>query len=341
MRVFLLIVFLSVNIAHSWGQDIGTVEIQLSEAVAAWQNAAADLDEAIVELSKIQRQYDDMVRARDWMEKNLQSRKEHKDSPKRVKKAKKAFKAGEKKVKKLLRQLNSQQREVNKLMEKVEENRQLMNRLMIQRNELEKGENEEKKGENKEKKVHSGYFPKYKSFYKATINEDVYYNPPKFNCKKDFDGTDPVLNKHRIEYAESVFFTYQPEYMPLKNDEAYMTGSSFFTLVEGGQFFLNLKIRIQTDNPRQDYGYLERHSRLFITFMNGEELVLLNNLLNLGTINKKKGTVLFRGQYALNVYAQNKIKKNPIDKIRIEWAKGYEDYQIYHIDLLQKQFKCL
>ncbi len=334
MRILFLVGLLSLNWFQLWSQDIGSVEIQLSESVAAWQNAATDLDNAVVELNEIQRQYDDMVRARIWMQKNFENRKTKKESPKRIKKAKKAYKSGLKKEKKLLRKLNNKQRDINNLMGKVEKNRQKLNRLMKQRDDLRKGG----KGE---KKVYSGYFPKYKSFYQASEKDNVYYNPPKFSCKTDYDGTDPVLQKHRIEYEESVFFMHHPAYMPLINDEAYLTASSYFTLVEGGQFFLNLNIRIHTDNPRQDYGYLERHSRLFITFMNGDELVLLNNLLNLGSFDRKKGVVLFRGQYSLNVYSQNKIKKNPIDKIRIEWAKGYEDYDVYHVDLLQKQFKCL
>ncbi len=334
MRIFFIVGLLSLNWVPLWSQDIGTLEIQLSEAVATWQNAAAELDAAVVEMSEIQRQYDDMVRAREWMKKNLENRRAQEESPKKVKKAKKAYKSGVKKSKKLLRKLNSKQRDINKLMEKVENNRQEMNVLMNQRDEL-------IKGGNGGKKIYSGYFPKYKSFYRASEKDNVYYHHPKFDCKVDFDGTDTRLNKHRIEYQESVFFTYQPSYLPLFNGEPYLKASTFFTLVEGGQFFLNLNIRIQTDNPRQDYGYLERGSRLFITFMNGDELVLTNNLLNLGSFNRKKGVVLFRGQYSLNVYSQNKIKKNPIDKIRIEWAKGYEDYNIYHVDLLQKQFKCL
>ncbi len=334
MRILFLVGLLSMNWLQLWSQDIGSVEIQLSESVAAWQNAATDLDNAVVELNEIQRQYDDMVRARIWMQKNFENRKTKKESPKRIKKAKKAYKSGLKKEKKLLRKLNTIQRDVNNLTEKVEKNHQKMNRLMNQRDDLRRGG----KGE---KKVYSGYFPKYKSFYRASEKDNVYYNLPKFSCKTDYDGTDPVLQKHRIEYKESVFFRHQPAYMPLINDEAYLTASSYFTLVEGGQFFLNLNIRIHTDNPRQDYGYLERHSRLFITFLNGDELVLLNNLLNLGSFDRKKGVVVFRGQYSLNVYSQNKIKKNPIDKIRIEWAKGYEDYDVYHVDLLQKQFKCL
>ncbi len=334
MRIFLFVFLVSINWGQLWSQDIGTVEIQLSEAVAAWQNSAAALDQAVIDMAETQRQYDDMVRARDWMEKNLQNRKEHKESPKRIKKAKKAYKSGVKKVRKLLRKLNTQQRDINKLIDKVEASRLEMNRLMSKRDELIKGGNDGKK-------VYSGYFPKYKSFYHPSEKDNVFYHHPKFNCKTDFDGKDPILQKHRLEYEESVFFTYQPDYVPFVNDKAYMTGSTFFTLVEGGQYFLNLNIRIQTDKPRRDYGYLERGSRLFITFMNGDELVLMNNLLNLGSFNRKKGVVLFRGQYSLNVYAQNKIKKNPIDKIRIEWAKGYEDYDIYYVDLLQKQFNCL
>ena len=335
MRHFLLVIFLLVNLIPVWSQNLAEIEIKLSEAVASWQKSAADLDQSVIDLSDLQRQYDDMVRAKEWMAKNLESRKANNDSSKKIKKARKVYRSGLKQVKKLSKKLNSQQRVVNNLTDKVESNKQQMNKLMFLRDELVNG------GVDERKIVYSGYFPKYKSFYHPKEKENVFFYHPKFSCKTDFDGTDPRLDKHRIEYEESVFFTYQPDYLPLVNNQAYLQASTFFTLVEGGQFFLNLNIRIQTDNPRQSYGYLERGSRLFITFMNGDELVLMNNLLNLGSFNRKKGVVVYKGQYSLNVYSQNKIKRNTIDKVRIEWSKGYEDYNIYYVDLLQKQFKCL
>ncbi|HHB78047.1 MAG TPA: hypothetical protein ENK85_02290, partial [Saprospiraceae bacterium] len=67
MRSFIFLIFLSVNAIHLWSQDIGDIEIELSEAVSAWQNAATELDQAMVTLNDLQKKYDDMVRARDWM----------------------------------------------------------------------------------------------------------------------------------------------------------------------------------------------------------------------------------------------------------------------------------
>ncbi|HHB78450.1 MAG TPA: hypothetical protein ENK85_04375 [Saprospiraceae bacterium] len=335
MRSFIFLIFLSVNAIHLWSQDIGDIEIELSEAVSAWQNAATELDQAMVTLNDLQKKYDDMVRARDWMESNLESRRAKKESPKSIKKAKKVYVSGLKKEKQIANQLKKQQKIINKLTNDVEKYRQTISKLTFQKNSMLKD------GERQSQKVYSGYFPRYKSFYHAKLEDNRMFNPPDFPCKKAFDGTDPVLNKHRIEYEEQLFFSHQPDLVPLIDGQPYLLCSSYFTLVEGGQYFLNLNIKIHSKNPRQSFGYLERGSRLIITFLDGEELTLQNNVLHLGVINRKKGTVLYRGQYSLNIYAQNKIKKQPIDKVRIEWSKGYDDYDIFYVDLLQNQLKCL
>lgn len=326
---------MTIGVAGVRCQGLADVELRLSEAVTQWQNSAAKLDKAVIDLQELQARHTDLMRVRDWMESNLQSRMKQNESSKSIKKARKVYSSGVKKVKEIGREIDVKQKEINELTEEVEEQKQRMSKLSFQRESLINTDNRNAK------KVYSGYFPKYKSFYHADKADDVLLNPVGFSCEKAFDGTDPRLKKHRIEYVSKQWFTYQPKMLPLINGKPYLVCNSYFTLVEGGQYFLNLEVLIYSQNHRQSFGYLERWSRLFITFLNGEELILQNNLLNLGSFNKKKGLVTFRGQYPLSVYAQNRIKKHGIDKIRIEWAKGYEDYEIYYVDLLQQQLKCL
>ena len=38
---------------------------------------------------------------------------------------------------------------------------------------------------------------------------------------------------------------------------------------------------------------------------------------------------------------QREALKSELDKMRVVWRTGYEDYQIYHVDFLINQINCL
>lgn len=315
-------------------QDIEKVELDLSNAVLVWQRAATKLDNSVRDLEQLRKQYDEIQHAREWMEADLQARRDRKAPRKEIRKAVKAFRHSTKKVKRVTKLLRAKEKEINHLSAQVEKQKEIVNKLTFEQKMLEEGHGDSGK------KVYSGYFPKYKSFYHAPAKRDLLRYPPPFKCVNAFDGQDPVSKKHRIEQLDKVFFTKHPDRYPLIDGEPYLTCSSYFTLLEGGQYFLNLEFKIHTVNPRQSFGYLERGSRLIITFIDGDTLTLNNNNLNMGTLNKKKGTVTFRGQYPISLYSQNFVKKKDVDKVRVEWARGYEDYEVYHVDLLRKQLRC-
>lgn len=335
MKFFIMLLALMGIVIEIQAQDLQEIELKLSATVSEWQQATSALDKASIELSKLSGEHEEVVQAAAWLKQNLENRNEN-GNKEAVKRTKKAYKKGKKDLKRIEKKMLNKRSEVAELTDFVEKIKQEMNRLSFKKDAFINGE-EYDNGT----MVFSGYFPQSTSFYYPSEKDNLFFNPPKLNCETLFDGPDPYTRKHRIDLSESVLFTLHPAGIPLIDDSPYMKCLSSFSLMEGGNFFLNLDFIIHTKNPRKSFGYLERKSQVLITFTNGEELVLLNNTLNLGSFNKQKGTGRFRGVYPLNVHAQNRIKKLSVDNILVEWAKGYEIYPIYDTDLLSRQFDCL
>jgi len=75
--------------------------------------------------------------------------------------------------------------------------------------------------------------------------------------------------------------------------------------------------------------------------MNGEYISLYNLKANSGRIDPYSGYTIFAGQYALGKSELKKLSDDELDKMRVLWSTGYEDYEIYHVDLLIDQINCL
>ena len=53
------------------------------------------------------------------------------------------------------------------------------------------------------------------------------------------------------------------------------------------------------------------------------------------------GYILFQGQYGIGKKELNKLKKISVDKMRVIWSTGYEDYEVIHVDFFKNQLSCL
>lgn len=312
--------------------EIRDTEMELSEAVGEWRSAAAALDAASLKRAELQVELEDLKRAGRWFEENLHGATSDKRRPARLRRQLRKWR---REVRRAEKKLAAQDRRIEDLTVAVDEARDKLDRLSFKRK-------YDALHRESAERVYSGYFPPANEFYYPDDEDKVLKHPPPFECRRAYDGSDPKLERHRIDLEEEPFFVYHPEHVPLfGDDEPLLRCAASLTLIEGGQYFLNLRFRIHTHQPRKAYGYLERGSRLIITFLDGTELTLRNNRLNLGQFDKKNGIVTFVGQYSLDLYAQNLLKRNMIRNVLVEWAKGYDKYPVYRIDLLANQMDCL
>lgn len=180
-----------------------------------------------------------------------------------------------------------------------------------------------------------------KEVYTYTRSDDVMLNPPSRPCNVLFEGVDEFSGNHRKDLAPELFFYYTPT--PLKKlymDNAFMVAEGSMSKSQGF-YYLNLKITINAGKADKSYGFLEKGSLLTIKLLNGEAVRLLNNHSDRGVrLADKKGFV-YKAQYALDTDVVKTLKKSEVDKVRMFWSTGYEDYEVYELDFFFHQLKCL
>ena len=75
--------------------------------------------------------------------------------------------------------------------------------------------------------------------------------------------------------------------------------------------------------------------------INGQRVYGRNINNDKGQIESYTGHTLYTGIYELKKDDINALKNQYLDHIGIIWSSGYEEYDIYNVDFLKNQIKCL
>ena len=172
--------------------------------------------------------------------------------------------------------------------------------------------------------------------------DDVILYPPEKRCQLAFDGVDDFSGKKRKEVAKNILFSHTSDEMrPYFKGKEYITCQAYLSSLSGGYKFLTLEITIASENAKRDFGILEKGSVLNIKLMDNSNVKLFNNKTDVGILNELNNSVTYTAQYVVSSGGEKVLRKNEVDKIRLIWSSGYEDYEVYNLDFFVDQFRCL
>ncbi|MCB0706591.1 MAG: hypothetical protein KDC34_14855 [Saprospiraceae bacterium] len=171
---------------------------------------------------------------------------------------------------------------------------------------------------------------------------DVMVNPPDPDCFLTFDGVDEFSGKKRRDTQMKVFFTAtRDELRPYLNGKEYVVCKGQLTSLSGGLLFLSLEFTIASKTAQQSFGGLQKGSLMTIKLLNGESVRMQNSKSDYGTYNAVEESFTFRGQYMIDPGMEKMLRDGEVDKIRVNWGAGYEDYELYELDFFSDMLRCL
>jgi hypothetical protein len=170
---------------------------------------------------------------------------------------------------------------------------------------------------------------------------DIRFNPPVPPCLIAFDGVDEFTGKKRRDVAAQPFFSYTPPALrPYFRGKDLLTCEGALSLTQGF-YFLNLMLELKGKNADKSYGLIEKGTVLSIRFLDGESIHLVNNQTDPGVYQAITDCYLYRAQYPLDASVIKKMKTWEVDKVRLFWSSGFEDYEVYELDFFKHQLRCL
>ena len=161
-------------------------------------------------------------------------------------------------------------------------------------------------------------------------------------CEVQFEGNDEFSGKIRKDLMPEILFTHTEERLRehLK-DKDYITCAAQLSSLSGGYVFLTLKITVQTANASQSFGMIEKGSTITFKLINESSVKLINSRTDVGKIDATANTTTYTVTYPIPSSDIRTLRDNEIDKMRIVWGSGYEDYDIYNVDVVMRQIKCI
>jgi len=173
-------------------------------------------------------------------------------------------------------------------------------------------------------------------------SKDVNYNPPSSECSYQFKGMDEFLGKEKTEVQPNLFFFHtDPELRKYMKGKEYIECSAGLANTYGGVTTLNIEVYIRSQNALREFGGLQKGNAMTIKLVNGSIVKLLSINSDNGTFDQTTGLATFRNQFLVQKGEENALKESEIDKIRLVWSNGYEDYDVYQVDFMMKQLNCL
>lgn len=166
--------------------------------------------------------------------------------------------------------------------------------------------------------------------------------PPAHPCELAYNGVDEFSGKKRKQTQKTFFFSHTPDrFRSYFKGRDYLTCKGTLISVDGTPRSVNIEYTIATDQAAREFGVLEKGSQFILRLIGGGKLILVNNKTATGIIDPVSKTTTYSTSYPLNKGQLKKIREAEVDKVRMIWATGYEDYEVYQVDFFSDLLRCL
>lgn len=153
--------------------------------------------------------------------------------------------------------------------------------------------------------------------------------------------TETINKITKVTVKSGLVFKFTPE--PLTSyykDRAYIEAEAQVSTQPGFKY-LSLIITIHSDRARQSFGQWSQGALLTLYLNNGESIVLSNSLNDGGNIDYQNKETVYTGNFVFTPKEEKILEATPIDKMRIVWSTGFEEYDLYQMDFLMNLIRCI
>lgn len=171
---------------------------------------------------------------------------------------------------------------------------------------------------------------------KSSLNSKTKLDP---NCSIAFDRK---VNKQRQLATEySYFFEYTPDKLKSYFKDKELMHVDVNVEKNGKQSYLVLTVRIISKDAAKNYGMIQKENMLKATFISGKSTVLNASDDVRSTIETYSGHSVYSIKYLMEKEDIDLFTKLPLDTVGIMWSSGFETYDIYNVDVIMNQLKCI
>lgn len=164
---------------------------------------------------------------------------------------------------------------------------------------------------------------------------------PDIPCQLAFEGNDPESGQYLRASTSELLFTHTDETLrPYLEGKEYLSATANIQS-KGGYRYLIIRLTFANPNALQTYGYLDKGSLLSIHLLDGNFIHLRAAKVANGTWDEKRRELYYEVVYPIDRSMISTLRQSDLDYIQLFWSSGFEEYDIYQVDVLQRLLGCL
>lgn len=164
---------------------------------------------------------------------------------------------------------------------------------------------------------------------------------PNLECKYSMNEVDIFTRQKKVATETQFFFGYtHPELRKYLRGEDYLTCEGYISEVANIRA-LHLKFIIDSPTAQDDYGSILEGSRMLVNLLDGNTVTLISEENNDGRVDRTNKRTVYKTYFIISSKDAKKLRKSEISQVRMIWSKGFEDYEVFEVDFLSSQLKCL
>jgi hypothetical protein len=160
-------------------------------------------------------------------------------------------------------------------------------------------------------------------------------------CVYAVNEIDPFTGKRKVALENKFFFGFtHPLLEKHLKGEHYLTCDGYLQQVAGMKIF-NVKFTVDSPNAVDDYGSILEGSRMLVSLLDGTTVTLISAEEDGGKVDRIDKSTTYKTYFVIDAKQEKQLLKSEINQVRMVWSEGFEDYEIYEVDFLMSQLKCL
>jgi uncharacterized protein YegJ (DUF2314 family) len=161
-----------------------------------------------------------------------------------------------------------------------------------------------------------------------------------YNCNFTKNEVDDFTGKKKAILKPEDFINHTPERitMTFKNLDFITCRINIGKIEENFAAYFNFLL--MTDNAYKMYGAITKQTTIVLKLESGETIQLKFFKQDVGETDYDRGFTKYSSFVILDDATIKLLKSSPVEKVRVSWSKGFEDYPVSNPYLFINQLSC-
>jgi hypothetical protein len=164
--------------------------------------------------------------------------------------------------------------------------------------------------------------------------------PITYLCDINYEGIDDSGNK-KVEIVEAFLFSHTDEKIKDKvKSRDFIHGHTGLADING-TVYMTLRINVASSRAKSIFGEVDANNPIKLNFIDGAHVFLEIVNSQRPKISTSKNETEYFILAKMDKSDIKSISKCELNSIGFIWEEGYDEYEIFDVDLLKQQIECL